>query len=73
MICFLEHELGRLLEQLAVEPVVGTRPGGREVAWWEFVRQRSGGQAAKAGYGFRIAFPEAVAGRWLWGQRATLR
>lgn len=63
-----EHELRRLLslaglpEPLAVEPVAGTRLGGREVAWREFLRRRSNGQAAKAGYGFRIEFPEAVQG-----------
>lgn len=64
-----EHELRRLLslaglpEPQAVEPVGFARLGGREVAWRDFVRQRSGGgQAAKAGYGFRIEFPEAVAG-----------
>jgi len=64
----VEHELRRLLalaglpEPLAVEPVAGTRLGGREVAWREFLRRRSNGQAAKAGYGFRIEFPEAVQG-----------
>lgn len=63
-----EHELRRLLElaglpePLAIEPVAGTRLGGREVAWREFLRQRSGGGPAKTGYGFRIEFPEAVAG-----------
>lgn len=63
-----EHELRRLLalaglpEPLAVEPVAGTILGRRPVAWREFVRQRSGGGPAKTGYGFRIEFPEAVAG-----------
>ena len=63
-----EHELLRLLalaglpEPVAVEPVGGTRLGGREVAWRDFMRQRSGGGPAKAGYGFRICFSEAVAG-----------
>ena len=64
-----EHELMRLLalaglpEPVAVEPVGGTRLGEREVAWGEFLRRRSGGgQAARAGYGFRIWFSEAVAG-----------
>lgn len=63
-----EHELRRLLalaslpEPLAVEPVSGTMLGGREAAWRDFVRQRSGGGPAKTGYGFRIMFPEAVAG-----------
>ncbi len=63
-----EHELRRLLslaglpEPLAVEPVAGTMLSGREVAWRDFVRQRSGGGPAKTGYGFRIEFPEAVAG-----------
>lgn len=63
-----EHELRRLLdlaglpEPLAVEPVGFARLGGREVAWRDFMRQRSGGQAAKTGYGFWIRFPEAVAG-----------
>lgn len=63
-----EHELRRLLElaglpePLAVEPVAGTMLGGREVAWREFLRQRSGSGPAKTGYGFRIRFPEAVAG-----------
>lgn len=42
------------------------------MAWREFLRQWSGGQAARAGYGFRIRFPEAVAGRWLWGRRVNL-
>jgi len=63
-----EHELRRLLslagfpEPVAVEPVAGTRLGGREVAWREFLRQRSGGGPAKTGYGFRIEFPETVTG-----------
>jgi CRISPR-associated protein Csb2 len=63
-----EHELRRLLslagfpEPVAVEPVAGTRLGGREMAWREFLRQRSGGGPAKTGYGFRIEFQEAVAG-----------
>ena len=63
-----EHELRRLLalaglpEPVAVGPVAGTMLGGREVAWREFLRQRSGGGPAKTGYGFRIEFPEAVAG-----------
>lgn len=64
-----EHELLRLLalaglpEPVALEPVAGTRLGGMDVAWHDFSRQRSGsGQAAKAGYGFRIRFHEAVAG-----------
>jgi len=63
-----EHELRRLLglagmpEPLAVEPVAGTTLGGREVAWRDFVRQRSGGGPARTGYGFRIEFPEAVQG-----------
>ncbi len=63
-----EHELRRLLElaglpePLAVEPVGFARLGGRPVAWREFVRQRSGGGPAKSGFGFRIRFPEAVAG-----------
>jgi len=45
-----------------VEPVGFARLGGKPVAWREFLRQRSGGGPAKAGYGFRIEFPEAVAG-----------
>lgn len=63
-----EHELRRLLElaglpePLATEPVAGTMLSGRSVAWREFLRQRSGGGPAKTGYGFRIRFPEAVAG-----------
>ena len=56
MICFLEHELGRLLEQLVVEPVGFARLGGKPVAWREFLRQRTGGGPAKAGYGFWIRF-----------------
>lgn len=69
-----EHELRRLLamaglpEPVAVEPVAGTRLGGREVAWREFLRQRSGGGPAKTGYGFRIEFPEAVAGPMALGE-----
>jgi CRISPR-associated protein Csb2 len=63
-----EHELRRLLalaglpEPVAVEPVAGRMLGGREVAWREFLRQRSGGGPAKTGYGFRIEFPVEVQG-----------
>ena len=45
-----------------MEPVGFARLGGRQVAWREFLRQRTGGGPAKTGYGFRIEFPEAVAG-----------
>jgi len=71
-----EHELRRLLalaglpEPVAVGPVAGTMLGGREVAWREFLRQRSGGGPAKAGYGFRIEFPEAVAGPVVLGRES---
>lgn len=67
-----EHELRRLLqlagfpEPAAVEPVAGTRLGGREVPWRDFLRQRSGRKGRRAadgrGYGFRIEFAEAVRG-----------
>jgi CRISPR-associated protein Csb2 len=69
-----EHELRRLLalaglpEQAAVEPVAGTMLGGRQVAWQEFLRRRSGGGPAKTGYGFRIEFQEAVAGPMALGE-----
>jgi len=39
-----------------VEPVGFARLGGKPVAWREFLRQRTGGGPAKAGYGFRIRF-----------------
>ena len=61
-ICIVERELSGLLalaglpELLAVETVAGTILGWRPVAWREFLRQRSGGGPAKAGYGFRIRF-----------------
>ena len=42
-----------------METVVGTMLGGREMAWREFLRRMSNGQAEKAGYGSRIEFPEA--------------
>lgn len=54
--------LAGLPEPVAVEPVSGTMLGERHVAWREALRQRSGGGPAKTGYGFRIRFPEAVAG-----------
>ncbi len=67
-----EHELRRLLrlagfpEPAAIEPVAGALLGGREVAWRDFLRQRSGGEGRRAadgrGYGFRIEFAEAVRG-----------
>jgi CRISPR-associated protein Csb2 len=67
-----EHELRRLLrltgfpEPTAVEPVAGTRLGGREVPWREFLRRRSSGEGRRVtdgrGYGFRIEFAEAVRG-----------
>lgn len=66
-----EHELRRLLkldefpEPLLVEPVAGTRLGGREVPWREFLRRRSGGEGRRAGstgYGFRIEFTEEIRG-----------
>ena len=45
-----------------------TMLGGEEVAWREFLHQRSGGGSAKTGYGFRIEFPEAVAGPVVLGE-----
>jgi CRISPR-associated protein Csb2 len=67
-----EHDLRRLLrlaglpEPVAVEPVAGTRLGGREVLWRDFLRRRSSGEGRRAadgrGYGFRIEFAEAVRG-----------
>jgi CRISPR-associated protein Csb2 len=67
-----EHELRRLLrldefpEPLNVEPLAGTRLGGRGVPWHAFLRQRISGAGRRtangAGYGFLIEFPEAVQG-----------
>ncbi len=67
-----EHELRRLLRlagfpgPVAVEPVAGTRLGGREVPWHAFLRRRSGGEGRRAadgrGYGFRIEFAQEVQG-----------
>jgi len=68
-----EHDLLRLLEQAGfprpalVERVAGTRLGGREVLWQEFVCRRSNnGQGRRAAYdrsyGFLIEFAEAVQG-----------
>jgi CRISPR-associated protein Csb2 len=66
-----EHELRRLLglagfpEPVTVEPVAGTWLGDREVPWRDFLCQRSNGEgrrAGRAGYGFRIEFPEQVQG-----------
>jgi hypothetical protein len=71
-----EHELFRLLglaglpEPAAVKPVAGTMLGGREVAWREFLRRRSGGQAEWAGYGFGSSFLRRWQGRWRWGEKA---
>ncbi|MBP7069573.1 MAG: hypothetical protein KBA97_00705 [Methanothrix sp.] len=53
---------------MKVEPVAGTMLGGQQVAWREFLHQRSGGGSAKTGYGFRIEFPEAVAGPVVLGE-----
>ena len=67
-----EHELLRLLElggfpePETVEPVAGTRLGGRDVPWHDFVRRRKMDErspaANGAGYGFRIEFAEPVQG-----------
>jgi len=42
--------------------------GGQQVAWREFLHQRSGGGIRQTGYGFRIEFPEAVAGPVVLGE-----
>jgi CRISPR-associated protein Csb2 len=67
-----EHELRRLLDlggfpvPVTVEPVAGTRLGGRDVPWHVFLRRRNQGEgkpaANGAGYGFRIEFSEPVQG-----------
>lgn len=54
----------------AAGAVGGNVAGRKEVAWQKFVRQRSGGRAAKAGYGFRIEFLQGVQGPVAVGYRA---
>ncbi len=61
-----EHERRRLwlLAEFA-EAVAGTILEGREVAWTSFLCRRENGEgrrAGRAGYGFRIEFPEPVQG-----------
>lgn len=67
-----EHELRRLLklagftEPVEVEPISSTDLAGHETRWLSFRRERTVGKGSRAasgtGYGFRIVFPEPVAG-----------
>lgn len=68
-----EHDLRRLLRALRgglpdpvrVQPIAGTHLGGKAVSWGAFrtTRQKGGGRRASGvAYGFRIEFPQPVAG-----------